>query len=61
MPKKHRMQVFYGQIMLISLALSTFVLYFTNRLVSVGFVFLATAILLETVAYEEIPLRQTNL
>jgi len=70
MPKKHRMLVLCGQIMLIWLALLMFFVYFTARLVIpnfanpsmiTGFAFLAMAMLLETVAYEEISLRQTNL
>ena len=69
MPKKHRMLVLCGQIMLIWLALLMFFVYFTVRLVIpifanpsmiTGFVFLAMAMLLETVAYEETPLRQIN-
>ena len=69
MRKKHRMLVLCGQIMLIWLALLMFFVYFSVRLVIpifanpsmvTGFVFLAMAMLLETVAYEETPLRQTN-
>ena len=69
MPKKRRMLVLCGQIMLIWLALLMFFVYFTVRLVIpifanpsmiTGFVFLAMAMLLETVAYEETPLRQIN-
>ena len=67
MPKKRRMLVLCGQIMLIWLALLMFFVYFTVRLVIpifanpsmiTGFVFLAMAMLLESVAYEETPLRQ---
>ena len=67
MPKKRRMLVLCGQIMLIWLALLMFFVYFTVRLVIpifanpsmiIGFVFLAMAMLLESVAYEETPLRQ---
>jgi very-short-patch-repair endonuclease len=56
--------------MLILLALLMFCVYFVVRLVIpifanpsmiTGFVFLVVAMLLETVAYEETPLRQTNL
>jgi very-short-patch-repair endonuclease len=70
MPKKHRMLVLCGQIMLMWLALLMFFVYFTVRLVIpifanpsmiTGFVFLTMAMLLETVAYEETPLRQINL
>ena len=69
MPKKRRMLVLCGQIMLIWLALLMFFVYFTVRLVIpifanlsmiTGFVFLAMAMLLESVAYEETPLRQIN-
>jgi len=69
MPKKHKILVLCGQIMLILLALLMFFVYFTVRLVIpifanpsmiTGFVFLAMAMLLETVAYEETPLRQIN-
>jgi very-short-patch-repair endonuclease len=69
MPKKHRMLVLCSQIMLILLALLIFFVYFIVRLalpifanpsMITGFVFLAMAMLLETVAYEETPLRQTN-
>jgi len=67
MPKKRRMLVLCGQIMLIWLALLMFFVYFMVRLVIpifanpsmiTGFVFLAMAMLLESVAYEETPLRQ---
>jgi very-short-patch-repair endonuclease len=63
------MLVLCGQIMLIWLALLMFFVYFTVRLVIpifanpsmiTGFVFLAMAMLLESVAYEETPLRQIN-
>jgi very-short-patch-repair endonuclease len=63
------MLVLCGQIMLIGLALLMFFEYFTVRLIVpifaylpmiTGFVFLAMATLLETVAYEETPLRQTD-
>jgi very-short-patch-repair endonuclease len=63
------MLVLCGQIMLIWLALLMFFVYFTVRLVIpifanpsmiTGFVFLAMAMLLESVAYEETPLRQMN-
>lgn len=69
MPKKRRMLVLCGQIMLIWLALLMFFVYFTVRLVIpifanpsmiTGFVFLAMAMLLESFAYEETPLRQIN-
>jgi very-short-patch-repair endonuclease len=69
MPKKHRVQVLCIQIVLILLALWMFFVYFAVRLaipsfanpsMITGFVFLFLAMLLETVAYEEIPLRQTN-
>ena len=69
MPKKRRMLVLCGQIMLVWLALLMFFVYFTARLVTpnfanpsiiTGVVFLAMALLLETVAYEETPLRQTD-
>jgi len=69
MPKKRRMLVLCGQIMSIWLALLMFFVYFTVRLVIpifanpsmiTGFVFLAMAMLLESVAYEETPLRQIN-
>ena len=69
MQKKHRILVLCGQIMLIWLALLMFFVYFTARLLIpsvanpsmiTGFVFLAMAMLLETVAYEETPLRYTD-
>jgi len=69
MPKKHRMLILCGQIILIGLALLMYFVYFAVRLIApifaylpmiTGFVFLAMATLLETVAYEETPLRQTN-
>ena len=69
MPKKHRMLILCGQIILIGLALLMFFVYFAVRLVApifayvpmiTGFVFLAMATLLETVAYEETPLRYTD-
>ena len=69
MPKKHRMLILCGQIILIGLALLMFFVYFAVRLVApifayvpmiTGFVFLAMAMLLESVAYEETPLRQIN-
>jgi very-short-patch-repair endonuclease len=62
MPKKRVMQVFYEQIVLLTLALSTLTLYFTNSFARVlGFGFLAAAVILEIVAYEETPLGQTDL
>jgi len=69
MPKKHSMLVLCGQIMLVGFALLMFFMYFAVRLtipifayftMITGFVFLAVATLLETVAYEETPLRQTD-
>jgi len=69
MPNKRRMVVLCGQIMLVVLALLMFFVYFAVRLIVpifaylpmiTGFVFLAMATLLETVAYEETPLRQTD-
>ena len=69
MPKKRRMPILFGQMMLIWLALLMFFVYFTIRLVIpifanpsmiTGFIFLVMAMLLETVAYEETPLRQTD-
>jgi len=69
MPKKRRMLVLCGQIMLIWLALLMFFVYFTVRLIIpifanpsmiTGFAFLAMAMLLESVAYEETHLRQIN-
>jgi len=69
MPKKRRMVVLCGQIMLIWLALLMFFVYltfplvvpiFANLSMITGFVFLAMAMLLESVAYEETPLRQIN-
>jgi very-short-patch-repair endonuclease len=70
MPKKHRVQVLCIQIVLILFALWMFFVYFAVRLVipvfanasmATGSVFLAVAMLLETVAYEETPLKKTNL
>jgi len=69
MQKKRRMPILVGQIMFILLALLTVFVYFGVRQVSpilanpfmiIGFVFLAIALLLETVAYEKTSLRQIN-
>jgi len=69
MPKQRRMPILYGQIMLILLALLTFFVYFgvrqsspiqANPYMIIGFGLLATALLLETVAYEKTAVRQIN-
>jgi very-short-patch-repair endonuclease len=63
MPKKRRADVLCGQIILIWLALLMFFVFVTNFVIPsivVGFVFLAVAMLLETVAYEETPVRQAD-
>jgi hypothetical protein len=70
MPKKRRMPILYGQIMLILLALLTFFVYFGVRRVSpieanpymiIGFGLLATGILLETVAYEKTSVKNADI
>lgn len=69
MPKKRRTLVLCVQIELIWFALLMFLVYFTLRLTNpvfanpsmiTGFTFLAIAMLLEPVAYEETPMRQTD-
>ncbi len=69
MPKKRRMLVLCVQIALIWFALLMFFVYFTIRVtfpvfanppMITGFAFLAIAMLLEPVAYEETPLRQID-
>jgi hypothetical protein len=56
MSKKRRMPIYYGQIMLSLLALAIIFLSAGNFLIMIiGFAFIATAILLETVAYEKTP------
>jgi very-short-patch-repair endonuclease len=69
MPKKRRMLVFFGQVMLILLALPSFFMYFLFSWISpivaspyliFGFVLVASAILLETIAYEKTRVNHRN-
>lgn len=71
MPKKRRMLILLGQVMLILFAVPSFLMYFVSSWISqgilapilapyliFGFVLVALAILLETVAYEKTPVNQ---
>jgi len=62
MPKKRRMLILLGQVILIPLALASFFMYFVFSLISpilaspyliFGFVIVGLALLLETVAYKK--------
>lgn len=69
MPKKRRMLILLGQIMLILFALLSFLMYFVFSWISpvlaspyliFGFVLVALTLLLETVAYKKTPVNQRN-
>ena len=69
MPKKRKSLVSLGQIILVLVSLYLFFMYFVfqivyptwaNAYLIIGFVFVALTILLETAAYEEIPMNQRD-